>query len=53
MNRPTIPEKIDGQNMLKFWYIFPVTMATTAILKNVIIAKALTHGAYRFCEVSS
>jgi hypothetical protein len=53
MNRPTIPEKIAGQNMLKFWHIFAVSMAKAAILKNVIIAKALTHGAYRFCEVSS
>jgi hypothetical protein len=39
--------------MLKFWHIFAVSMATATILKNVIIAKALTHGAYRVCEVSS
>jgi hypothetical protein len=39
--------------MLKFWYIFAVSMATAAILKNVIIPEALTHKAYRFCEVSS
>jgi hypothetical protein len=34
-------------------YISVVSMAMAAILKNVKIAKALTHGAYRFCEVSS
>jgi hypothetical protein len=33
--------------------MFAVSMATAAILKNLIIEKALTHGAYRFCEVSS
>jgi hypothetical protein len=30
---------------------FVVTMATAAILEKVNIAKALTHGCYRFCEV--
>jgi hypothetical protein len=28
-------------------------MAMAAILKKVNIPKALTHGGYRFCEVSS
>jgi hypothetical protein len=30
-----------------------VTIATAAILEMVNIAKALTHGGYCFCEVSS
>jgi hypothetical protein len=33
--------KWPDKNMLKFWHIFAVSMATAAILKNVKIAKDL------------